>query len=60
MNVRHTEIYEKFSATFPPDTVTRWSRMVERWEGDPTAPNPYREPEQSMFLIPYIYVRLLI
>ena len=50
MTVKHTEIFEKFSATFPLETVTRWVRMVEHWEGDPTAPNPYNEPEQSKFL----------
>jgi len=46
MSAQHTEIFEKFSATFPPETVARWVRMVERWEGDPKAPNPYNEPEQ--------------
>ena len=47
MSAKHSEIFEKFSATFPPATVARWVRMVERWEGDPKAPNPYNEPEQS-------------
>jgi hypothetical protein len=47
MSAKQTEIFEKFSATFPPETVSRWVRMVERWEGDPTAPNLYNEPEQS-------------
>ena len=50
MTVKHMETFEKFSATFPLETVTRWVWMVERWEGDPTARNLYNEPEQSKFL----------
>ena len=56
MSVKQTEIFEKFSATFPVETVARWVRMVERWEEDPTAPNPYNEPEQSKFVYPYMFV----
>lgn len=50
MSAKHSEIFEKFSRTFPPETVARWVWMIERWEGDPKAPNPYKEPEQSKFL----------
>ncbi|KDR65963.1 hypothetical protein GALMADRAFT_232763 [Galerina marginata CBS 339.88] len=50
MSTRHTEIFEKFSATFPPQTVARWTRMVERWEADPKASNPYDEPEEATML----------
>ena len=57
MSVRQREIFEKFSATFPSDTVARWVRMVERWEGDRTAPNPYNEPDQSRFLGRHLFVK---
>jgi hypothetical protein len=60
MSDKHMEVFEKFSAMFPPETVARWVRMVERWEGDPKAPNPYNEPEQSKYLSTYIFIRLLI
>lgn len=50
MTAKHTEIFEKFSATFPLETVARWVRIVERWESDPKAPNPYNESEQSKCL----------
>ena len=56
MSVKQTEIFEKFSATFPPETVARWVRMVERWEDDPTAPNPYNEPEQSKYISKKIHM----
>jgi hypothetical protein len=59
MSAKHTEIFEKFSATFPPETVARWVLMVERWEGDPKAPNPYDEPEESKCAL-YIFKQLLI
>ena len=51
MNAKHTETFKKFSATFPPETLSKWLKMVERWETDPTAPNPYDEPERSKFSI---------
>ena len=54
MNQKHTEIFEKFSATFPAETVARWKRMVERWEADPKAPNPYNEPGKSKSIAPPI------
>ena len=60
MSAKHTEVFEKFSATFPPETVVRWVRMVERWEEDPKAPNPYNEPEQSKYLHIYIYIYIFI
>jgi len=56
MSDKHMEVFEKFSAMFPPETVARWVRMVERWEGDPKAPNPYNEPEQSKYLSTYIFI----
>ena len=54
MNQRHTEIFDKFSATFPAETVARWTRMVERWEADPKAQNPYNEPGKSKFIASHI------
>ena len=55
MSAKHMEIFEKFSATFPPETVRRWVWMVEHWENDPNAPNPYKETEQSKCLSLNIY-----
>ena len=51
MSAKHTVTFEKFSATFPPETVAKWLKMVERWEAEPTAPNPYDEPERSKFSV---------
>ena len=55
MSAKHTEVFEKFSSTFPPETVARWVQMVEHWESNPKAPNPYNEPEQSKSLSLNIY-----
>ena len=56
MSAKHTEIFKKFSATFPPETVGRWERMVERWESDTKAQNPYDDSEQSKCLPRNIYI----
>ena len=43
---KHRKLHEEFSATFAPETVEQWSRMVDEWNKDPfNAPNPYQEPE---------------
>ena len=63
MSAKHTEIFEKFSATFPPETVGRWVRMVERWESDPKAQNPYDQSEHSKRVSQNVFIffkRLLI
>jgi len=52
MSAKHEEIFEKFSATFPLETIARWVRMVERWEANPKAPNPYNEPAQGKYFSP--------
>jgi len=32
---------DDFTATFPPDVIQQWRRMVREWEADPSRPNPY-------------------
>lgn len=31
----------EFTATFPPETIQQWKRMVKEWEADSSRPNPY-------------------
>ena len=52
MSSKHEEIFEKFSATFPLETIARWVQMVEHWEANPKAPNPYNEPVQGKYFSP--------
>jgi hypothetical protein len=54
MKAKHTDVFEKFSATFPPNVVEKWEKMVKKWEDNPKAPNPYNEPEKSEFRIHYL------
>ena len=51
MSRKHVDVYEKFLATFPPEMVQKWVRMVEQWETDPKAPNPYDKPEKGECLV---------
>ena len=48
MKTKHADIYKQFSATFTPTIVKKWLIMVERWEADPSMPNPYQEPKAGM------------
>lgn len=49
MRSKHQELFAKFSATFSPETVAVWEKMVTTWECDPTQPNPYEEPVNGKF-----------
>ena len=44
MHKKHSEAFEKFSTTFPPDIVAKWDKMVDEWDNDKSKPNPYEEP----------------
>ncbi|KAF8333820.1 hypothetical protein F5887DRAFT_892938 [Amanita rubescens] len=45
MSAKHEVAFKEFSATFSTETVSKWLRMVEKWEKDPAkSPNPYQEP----------------
>ncbi|KIJ90500.1 hypothetical protein K443DRAFT_116509 [Laccaria amethystina LaAM-08-1] len=50
MKAKHTDVFNKFSATFPPAVVEKWERMVVKWEDNPKAANPYNEPERPTTL----------
>lgn len=51
MNAKHTDLFDKFSATFPLNVIEKWEKMVETWESNRKAPNPYNEPEKSTYLV---------
>ncbi len=44
MNVKQRQTFEQFSATFRPEIVDKWTKMVTAWEADATKPDPYEEP----------------
>jgi len=47
MSMKQIETFKQLLATFPPETVSKWERMVSRWEANPKAPNLYAEPKAS-------------
>jgi hypothetical protein len=50
MSAVQTDIFNQFSATFTPETVTKWEAMVAAWNKNPRAPNPYKEPPSGKYL----------
>ena len=50
MSMKHKEAFDKLSLTFPSETVKKWVWMVECWEANPKALNPYEESENSKSL----------
>jgi hypothetical protein len=49
MRSKHQELFTKFSATFKPETVEKWEKLVREWEQDDTKANPYAEPVNSTY-----------
>ena len=47
MSVMQSEVYNQFSATFSPPVIKKWEDMIATWEANPSAPNPYAEPENG-------------
>jgi len=41
-----------FTATFPPDTVQHWRRMVREWEENSSRPNPYISKDRGRLFHP--------
>lgn len=60
MYVVHQQLFDEFSATFPPETVAAWEQMVIDWEADMTKPNPYEEPAKGESQCFPCHVHLLI
>ncbi|KDQ54200.1 hypothetical protein JAAARDRAFT_60933 [Jaapia argillacea MUCL 33604] len=42
--------FEEFSATFSPETVVQWEKMVDMWNEDRSRLNPYQEPPSTATL----------
>jgi hypothetical protein len=40
---KHRALLNALSATFHPQTVAEWTQMVEDWQEDASAPNPFEE-----------------
>lgn len=50
MAVKQRQLFNEFSATFPPEVVREWERVISLWNVNPgSGPDPYEEPETSKF-----------
>ena len=47
MRIKHTQLFEQFSATFQPNTIIAWEKLINAWKKDCSQPNPYLEPSLS-------------
>ena len=44
MKATHKAAYQQLMSTFPAELIEKWENKVEKWENDPSTPNPYTEP----------------
>jgi len=56
MSIKQAETFDQLSATFSLETIAKWEAMLENWNADPKAPNPYREPKSREFPFPLINI----
>ena len=45
------QVWEDQSASMDSDQVSEWSKEVERWENDPSEPNPFESRSTRLLLI---------
>ena len=57
MKEKQLEIFDQLSATFTPEIIAKWEKMVVTWYCNSTAANPYKEPGCSMYLVLYIIIQ---
>jgi len=55
MASKQRQVADDFSATFPQETIRAWSRMVKKWEADPSYPNPYISKERGTAVVVKIF-----
>jgi hypothetical protein len=44
MSQRQETNHEEFTATLPATVIQKWQKMIDDWNADRRAPNPYMEP----------------
>ncbi|HEX3641017.1 MAG TPA: hypothetical protein VHV10_06995, partial [Ktedonobacteraceae bacterium] len=53
---KHKQNHKEFTDTFPSNIVENWNTMVESWQHNPRALNPFEEPIASRFRIIFYQV----
>jgi hypothetical protein len=53
---KHQQLFEQFTATFQPNTIISWEKLISAWKMDRSLLNPYLEPSlcKLMFFIPIL------
>jgi hypothetical protein len=55
MSDRQQKNYDDFTAALPSDSIWKWEKMVEDWNANQKAPNPYIEPVPGKPCLYYSY-----
>lgn len=51
--------HDKFTATFPSGTTQKWEKMVDDWNANRKAPNPYTESVAGKHFL-YVFTTVLL
>ena len=44
MEKKHTQLFDQFTASFRPEMIISWEKLINDWKKDRSHPNPFLEP----------------
>ena len=59
MHKKHQQLFEQFTATFQPNVIISWEKLINAWKKDRSQPNPYLEPNPCKLMV-FILLLILI
>ena len=57
--MKNKQLCEQFTATFQPNTIISWEKVITAWKMDLSSPNPYLEPSPCKLVL-FILILLLV
>ena len=57
--MKNKQLCEQFTATFQPNTIISWEKVITAWKMDSSSPNPYLEPSPCKLVL-FILILLLV
>ena len=60
MRNKHKQLFEQFTATFQPNTIISWEKLITAWKMDRSLPNPYLEPSPCKLMMIILILILIV
>ena len=57
---KHKQLFEQFTATFQPNTIISWEKLITAWKMDRSLSNPYLEPSPCKLMMIILILILIV